>query len=64
MQCILRIKHYRSNTYFCNFLNLFNQKNLYSTVDISDVEHHSKLAAVWWDTNGPVAPLHSLNGLR
>ena len=37
---------------------------MYSTVDIKDVEHHSKLAAQWWDTNGPIETLHSLNGMR
>lgn len=64
MQCILRNKQYCSYTNFSKFLNYFNKKNLHSTVDISDVERHSKLAKTWWDLNGPVAPLHSLNTLR
>lgn len=64
MQCISRSKHYRAYTNFSNFINYFNKNHLHSTVDISDVEHHSKLAETWWDLNGPVAPLHSLNTLR
>ncbi|XP_031846547.1 ubiquinone biosynthesis protein COQ3, mitochondrial [Nomia melanderi] len=35
-----------------------------STVDVGDVEHHSKLSNTWWDVNGEIRPLHSLNPLR
>lgn len=64
MQCILRNKHYHRKKNIENLINVFNRIKYYSTVDINDVEHHSKLAKGWWDPNGPVAPLHSLNGLR
>lgn len=52
--------------YFKRPLALAQLENhrLHSTVDAKDVEHHSNLAANWWDPNGPVAPLHSLNDIR
>lgn len=42
----------------------FERKNHHATIDTNDVEHHSKLAADWWNPKGPVAPLHSLNKIR
>ncbi|KZC11377.1 PREDICTED: ubiquinone biosynthesis O-methyltransferase, mitochondrial [Dufourea novaeangliae] len=35
-----------------------------STVDVTTVEHHSKLSNQWWDVNGELCALHSLNPLR
>ncbi|XP_046614897.1 ubiquinone biosynthesis O-methyltransferase, mitochondrial [Neodiprion virginianus] len=39
-------------------------KSGYSTVDSTDIEHHSKLSHKWWDTAGELKALHSLNTLR
>lgn len=33
-------------------------------VNSADVEHFSKLSDDWWDTNGPMKPLHSFNAIR
>ncbi|XP_033364933.1 ubiquinone biosynthesis O-methyltransferase, mitochondrial [Bombus vosnesenskii] len=35
-----------------------------STVDPATVEFHSKMGSRWWDTNGEMHALHSLNPLR
>lgn len=35
-----------------------------NTVDVDEVARFSALAAEWWDTSGPMAPLHKLNPLR
>lgn len=35
-----------------------------STIDQNEVDFHSNLAQGWWNLNGPVAPLHSLNDIR
>lgn len=35
-----------------------------NTVDIDEVARFSALADKWWDTSGPMAPLHKLNPLR
>lgn len=35
-----------------------------TTVDQTEVSKFSKLAEQWWDPNGPMAPLHSLNRCR
>ncbi len=35
-----------------------------ATIDPYEVEHYSKLADTWWDTEGPFWPLHTLNALR
>lgn len=57
---------FRSNRKFVPrvIINSFKRENHHSTIDASDVEHHSKLAEGWWDPYGPVAPLHSLNKIR
>ncbi|XP_031630535.1 ubiquinone biosynthesis O-methyltransferase, mitochondrial [Contarinia nasturtii] len=64
MQSISTVRHcYRTNgvARFLNFVQRFNHN---STIDTNDVEHHSKLADGWWNPQGPVAPLHSLNKIR
>lgn len=64
MQSILRARQcYRQNTIACAG-KIIDRKNHHSTVDTNDVEHHSKLAENWWNPQGPVAPLHSLNKIR
>lgn len=35
-----------------------------NTVDEREVEFYSRLAATWWDHDGPFWPLHTLNALR
>lgn len=35
-----------------------------STVNLPTVDHHSKLSNIWWDTNGEMRALHTLNPLR
>lgn len=62
MQTILKTSHKRE--ILTRILIQFERKNHHATVDNSDVEHHSKFAADWWNPKGPVAPLHSLNKIR
>ena len=38
--------------------------NSASTIDPAEVEFYSKLAATWWNPDGPFWPLHKLNALR
>jgi 2-polyprenyl-6-hydroxyphenyl methylase/3-demethylubiquinone-9 3-methyltransferase len=38
--------------------------NASSSVDPSEVAKFAKLAAQWWEPNGPFAPLHKLNPVR
>ena len=33
-------------------------------VDSSEIEHFAALAQQWWDTSGPMGPLHAINPLR
>lgn len=35
-----------------------------STIDPSEVDRFSAMAATWWDPNGPAAPLHAMNPTR
>ncbi len=35
-----------------------------STIDPREVEFYSRMAATWWDREGPFWPLHKLNDLR
>jgi 2-polyprenyl-6-hydroxyphenyl methylase/3-demethylubiquinone-9 3-methyltransferase len=35
-----------------------------NTVDKREVDFYSRLAATWWDRDGPFWPLHKLNALR
>ena len=35
-----------------------------TTVDQDEVAHFAKMAAEWWDPDGPMRPLHRLNPLR
>ena len=35
-----------------------------ASVDDSEVERFSRLAATWWDARGPMAPLHKFNPAR
>ncbi|HEX5210459.1 MAG TPA: bifunctional 2-polyprenyl-6-hydroxyphenol methylase/3-demethylubiquinol 3-O-methyltransferase UbiG [Pseudolabrys sp.] len=35
-----------------------------ASVDDSEVERFSRLAATWWDARGPMAPLHKFNPVR
>lgn len=64
MLCNLNRKYLARRDFLVQIGKQFDRKNVHSTVDKSDVEHHSKLADRWWDINGPVAPLHSLNNIR
>lgn len=65
MQSLSNIRYcYRSDGVSRLLVNLFPRFNHHSTIDTSDVEHHSKLADGWWNPQGPVAPLHSLNQIR
>ena len=34
------------------------------TIDESEIERFSRLAATWWDPDGPMRPLHRLNPVR
>ena len=34
------------------------------TVDPREVEYYTRMAATWWDADGPFWPLHALNRLR
>lgn len=34
------------------------------SVDADDVKRHAKLAQDWWNPNGPMRALHSLNSIR
>ena len=34
------------------------------SIDVEDVSRHSNLSENWWDTNGPMRALHTLNSLR
>lgn len=36
----------------------------HSNVDPSEIEHFTALAQQWWDTAGPMGPLHAINPLR
>ncbi|XP_078043030.1 ubiquinone biosynthesis protein COQ3, mitochondrial [Augochlora pura] len=38
--------------------------NKRSTVDLTTIEHHSKFSNKWWDLNGEMRALHTLNPLR
>ena len=40
------------------------RQNTQSTVDPSEVERFSALAAEWWDPRGKMAPLHKFNPVR
>lgn len=64
MQSFLKLKHYQRRDFLSRVVCLFERQNHHSTIDTNDVEHHSKLADGWWDPQGPVAPLHSLNNIR
>ena len=35
-----------------------------STIRPDEVERFNRLAATWWDSTGPMRPLHVMNGLR
>lgn len=35
-----------------------------STVNVEELEKFSGMANEWWDADGPVKPLHSLNKIR
>ncbi len=35
-----------------------------ASVDMTEVERFSRMAATWWDTEGPFKPLHRLNPIR
>jgi len=35
-----------------------------TTVDADEVKKFSKLSRKWWDSKGPMAPLHKMNGER
>lgn len=50
-----------------NYANVFCTKRSHyqaSTVDAEDVKRHSYLAAEWWNPNGPMKALHSMNQIR
>lgn len=36
----------------------------HSAETLREVKHHDKLAADWWNKNGPMAALHALNEIR
>lgn len=64
MQSILKIRHCHRRNIIGHVGSIIERNNHHSTVDVNDVEHHSKLADGWWNPQGPVAPLHSLNKIR
>ena len=35
-----------------------------STIRADEVERFNRLAAIWWNSAGPMRPLHVINGLR
>lgn len=39
-------------------------RNQWQTVDAEDVKRHANLAQDWWNPNGPMRALHSLNSIR
>jgi 2-polyprenyl-6-hydroxyphenyl methylase/3-demethylubiquinone-9 3-methyltransferase len=43
---------------------MVNAKSRSSSVDSTEVERFSKLAATWWDPRGPMAALHKFNPQR
>lgn len=59
-----RFGHFKRPLAVAQLATQMENHRLHSTVDAKDVEHHSNLAANWWDPNGPVAPLHLLNDIR
>lgn len=64
MQSLLQSRRCYRQNYLARLFYLLETKNHYSTIDVNDVEHHSKLADGWWNPQGPVAPLHTLNSIR
>lgn len=46
------------------YFRLLSQKHAKETVNIHEVDHHSNLKEIWWDSNGPLNALHSFNPLR
>jgi 2-polyprenyl-3-methyl-5-hydroxy-6-metoxy-1,4-benzoquinol methylase len=44
--------------------HLSRNVSLKSTVNVSEVQKFSGMASEWWDVNGPLKAIHSLNKLR
>lgn len=40
------------------------QQQQHNAETLREVKHHDKLAADWWNKNGPMAALHALNEIR
>ncbi|KAK2583003.1 hypothetical protein KPH14_009048 [Odynerus spinipes] len=59
MKFISRNRSSETSKYVAN-----NVRSLGSTVDAKEVEFHGKLNTTWWDTNGQLRALHSMNPLR
>jgi len=53
-------------TYFitCSNFRTLTQNYVKETVNAYEVEHHSNMKEYWWNSNGPLNALHSLNPLR
>lgn len=64
MQSLLQSRRCYRQNFKAHLFNLLERKKHFSTIDVNDVEHHSKLADEWWNPQGPVAPLHTLNSIR
>ncbi|XP_066601712.1 ubiquinone biosynthesis O-methyltransferase, mitochondrial [Prorops nasuta] len=65
-QYLFRIVHVRFRCTKSEKSQQINKINstLESTVDVSEVKLHSKFSEKWWDKNGDLRALHSLNRLR
>lgn len=48
------------HTYF----RFLTQNHAKETVNAHEVDHHSNLKEIWWNSNGPLNALHSFNPLR
>lgn len=64
MQILLKLTNGKRQKFVAQIFRTFERRKHQSTVNVKEVEHHSKLAAEWWNPHGPVAPLHSLNTIR
>ncbi|KAL4122284.1 hypothetical protein QTP88_014649 [Uroleucon formosanum] len=51
-----------SNSFF--IFRTLTQNYVKETVNAHEVEHHSNMKEYWWNSNGPLNALHSLNPLR
>lgn len=54
----------RSSCKLSRIINLIEKRSIHSSIDPKEIEHHSNLAKIWWDLDGPLAALHTLNTIR